>query len=341
MKLDLIDSSFASQKNLYQFKDKSLLDMSSRIIKNSDENVFNNRFFRVNEGSFCRGKNHNKIVLDKLLEKGCINWSKLNFVNNVEYEFLRYLCNVDVDSKGLVLCNDDNELILNRLNTKFNVKYKAKVIRRMRYLAYKFKKSNCVLLTLTLDPKKYDDNLVMMWNDIKKQQNNFFRKLRHHLKKSNRRLPKYVSTIECQHGEGSWMNPHIHILFFDCSRLMDWRKIRDIWKIGHIFINRTKEGKKIRNPVDYITKYITKTYTDTSRDNILDQAIQWFFNIRSFSYSSGLIFPINYCVGNLIKVFFLDTCSKYVFIWWNDNLSSLVGEYYYNKNFGNNYNGKY
>ena len=39
-------------------------------------------------------------------------------------------------------------------------------------------------------------------------------------------------------------------------------------------------------------KYITKTYTDTDKDNQLTQSLCWIFNIRSYQCSRGLINPI-------------------------------------------------
>ena len=74
---------------------------------------------------------------------------------------------------------------------------------------------------------------------------------------------------------------------------MDWRKIRKLWGLGHISINRTYDGYKIKHPINYITKYITKTFTKTNKENLLTQSLCWLFHIRSFSTTNGLIIPIN------------------------------------------------
>ena len=73
---------------------------------------------------------------------------------------------------------------------------------------------------------------------------------------------------------------------------MDYRKLRDLWKLGFIWINRDSGGKKIRNPINYLMKYITKTYTDTNEYNQLTQSLCWLFNIRSYQCSRGLITPL-------------------------------------------------
>ena len=127
-----------------------------------------------------------------------------------------------------------------------------------------------------------------MWIDIKKQLNKFLTNVKYYFKKENRRFPHYICSIEAQKNG----NPHLHICFLGASRILDWRKIRDIWKLGHIFINRDNDGRKIRNPVNYLMKYISKTYTDTNENNELTQAFCWLFNIRSYQCSRGLITPL-------------------------------------------------
>jgi hypothetical protein len=127
-----------------------------------------------------------------------------------------------------------------------------------------------------------------MWTDIKKQLNRFLTNIKYYFKKEKRKFPPYICSIEA-HKKG---NPHLHLVFLGASRLMDWRKIRDIWHLGHIYINRDSDHRKIRNPVSYLMKYITKTYTDTNEDNNLTQALCWLFNIRSYQCSRGLTYPI-------------------------------------------------
>jgi hypothetical protein len=43
----------------------------------------------------------------------------------------------------------------------------------------------------------------------------------------------------------------------------------------------------------YASKYITKTYTETTADNVLTQSLVWLFNVKSFSSSQGLVIPLH------------------------------------------------
>lgn len=101
--------------------------------------------------------------------------------------------------------------------------------------------SRSVFLTLTLDPKKWT-NRYEMWTHIKEEENRFLTGL---FKKLGKRIP-YISVVEAHKGKRSRGNPHLHFLFLGVSRLMDWREIRDLWGLGHIWINHTTEGKKIK-----------------------------------------------------------------------------------------------
>ena len=87
---------------------------------------------------------------------------------------------------------------------------------------------------------------------------------------------------------------HFHICFLGATRLLDWREIKKLWKIGHIWINRTSKGKKIRKPIDYITKYITKSVDIKNKKMLTTQAMNWLFNIRNYSCNRGLVYPLYY-----------------------------------------------
>jgi hypothetical protein len=158
----------------------------------------------------------------------------------------------------------------------------------MKWLCYKYGNTKAVLLTLTIDPKIYNNDKVKMWLDIKNQYHRFITSLQYHFKKQGRVFPRYLCSIESQKNG----NPYLHIVFLGASRLMDWRKIKDLWHQGFIYINRTGDNQKIRFPINYITKYITKTYCETNEKNLLTQSISWIFNIRSYSCSRGLVFPL-------------------------------------------------
>ena len=175
-----------------------------------------------------------------------------------------------------------------KLETRYSSSYRKKVEKRMKWLCYKYGNSQAVLLTLTIDPKRYNNDKLRMWQDIKNQYHRFITALTYHFKKNGRVFPKYLCSIESQRNG----NPHLHIVFLGASRLIDWRKIKDLWHQGFIFINRTNDRQKIRYPINYVTKYITKTFCETTENNLLTQSLSWLFNIRSYSCSRGLVFPL-------------------------------------------------
>lgn len=201
---------------------------------------------------------------------------------------------------------DSGDFLTVELHNRFSKSRQKKIKKRISWLAYHYGQSNCVMLTLTLDPKKFQNDKFKMWEDIKKEQNRFLTALKYYFEKRGIPFPKYLSTIESMEGriENGFIGkglPHLHIVFIGATRLLDWRKIRDLWGLGHIWINRTSKGKKIRNPLDYVAKYITKTYTDTSEDNRLSQALCWLFKVRSYSCTRGLIYPLGNPSNSIYK----------------------------------------
>jgi hypothetical protein len=188
------------------------------------------------------------------------------------------------------------------LETRYDGAYIEEIVRRAKFLAVNFRNNRSVLLTLTVDPKKYGYNIPKMWEAMmgkNSEFNRFMTILRKINDKSGNPPLKYVATIEAMSGreENDYVGrglPHIHICFFGVSRLIDWRILRDIWKNGHIWINRTKENTKVRNPVDYVLKYVTKTYNKMNKANELTQALTWFFNARMFNTSRKLVYPLKY-----------------------------------------------
>jgi hypothetical protein len=186
-----------------------------------------------------------------------------------------------------VLAQKGKETIPIELKNRYSKSYQKKIIKRMQYLAATRGNQDAVLLTITLDPKLFRDKLEM-WQ-IRKQQHRLIEDLRQIFKRSGRKFPDYFAAIESQKNG----NPHLHILFFGSKRLIDWRKIGDLWGLGYIFINRTPKGSKIKYPINYICKYITKTFTDNNQDNNLTQSLTWFFGVRSYTCSRGLVYPLN------------------------------------------------
>ena len=287
-----------------KFSHYSLLDTNSRIIQKSnslpikiiDVERINNESKKANKIAF---ESFKEDIRSKFLEE-YINNSNLDIWKNLENNlnkslldfvvkcFNSYIGEINSKDRFIYACDIDENKILIELYNRYCKSYQDKINRRAKYLSWAFRNKKSVLLTLTLDPTMYSNDKYKMWMDIKKQYNRFITAVKYYFKKQKIKFPSYICTIEAQKNG----NPHLHICFLGCSRLMDWRKLRKLWGIGHIWINRSKGKSKIRNPVNYIMKYITKTYTDTNKENQLTQAICWFFNIRSYQCSRGLITPI-------------------------------------------------
>ena len=179
------------------------------------------------------------------------------------------------------------------LETRYSNGYRDKVQRRMEGLAYQYRKAGCVYAVFTLDPKKYGNDKVRMWQEVREDTTDLLRNVRRHFKKRGLPMPKYLCTLEGMKQPRSCGNPHVNIVFFGCRRLMDWRTLLKYWGKGSIRINKTWDGQTVRNPVMYVCKYITKTYANTTADNVLTQSLVWLFNVKSFSSSQGLIIPLH------------------------------------------------
>ncbi len=109
----------------------------------------------------------------------------------------------------------------------------------------------------------------------------------------------YIRVLEAQ-GNGY---PHIHVLFLGIDYLfysgnrMEWlndnshsKNLKHFWGRGSIFVNSTKKGQTVKNPVNYLMKYIRKTFSQYNSDNKaeLTQAMLWAFNKRSWDTSRGI-----------------------------------------------------
>ena len=116
---------------------------------------------------------------------------------------------------------------------------------------------------------------------------------------------QYIWVLEAQ-GNGY---PHIHALFlgidwlFWAGNKQEWindnphsKNLKHFWGWGSVFVNATKEGIGIKNPVSYLMKYIRKTFNPYSNDNKreLTQSLLWAFNKRSWNTSRGLMSYLNY-----------------------------------------------
>jgi len=212
------------------------------------------------------------------------------FLEYAKKHFTEYIWKLECERRYIAIKRKDGTgSALKLLETRYSNSYCDKIRKRMQWLAYTYRNSNCVLLTLTMDPKKFNNDKLLMCQVIKKEFHRFMEALRIFMKREGREFPKYIHAPEFQKNG----NPHLHVLFFNATRLVDWRKIRDLWGNGFIYINRNKEGTKVRNPINYVTGYITKTFANVNFDNITTQSMAWLMAFKSFDRSRGLMAPLN------------------------------------------------
>jgi hypothetical protein len=187
---------------------------------------------------------------------------------------------------------------LKKIENRFSSSYRDKIIKRMNWLMWKYGNENCCLLTLTIDPKKYNNNKFEMWKAIGKKYKRFIDKMRVYFKRHNRPFPSYLFGIESMFGraENNYIargNPHLHVCFFNCKYFAPVETIEKYWGQGFVKINSTAKNEKVRYPIHYITKYITKTFTVNDPKNVLCQSLVWLFNKHSFDRSAGLVLPLH------------------------------------------------
>jgi hypothetical protein len=209
-----------------------------------------------------------------------------------EDKFTNYLTNLKKYRRYVHVHREDQTSFI-PLETRYSNGYREKVQRRMKGLSYQYRKAQSVLATFTLSPSLYGNDKVRMWREIRPEVHLFLRKVQQYLNRRGLPLPPYLCTIEAQKRPRSCGNPHVHIVFVGVGRLMDWRVLRKLWGKGNIWLNRSWKGERVRNPVMYASKYITKTYTETTADNVLTQSLVWLFNVKSFSSSQGLVIPLH------------------------------------------------
>jgi len=221
-----------------------------------------------------------------------------SMLSSAHNSFMSYISHHKKNRFTVYCVNPENgEDMFIDLSHRFTHDYMNKVKSRMIDLQKKYSNAMAVMVTLTLDPEQYKSKWEM-WTTIKKDFNRFMSDVRAYFKRKGYEMPPYLATIEAMKGreENGYIargNPHIHVVFFGVARLMDWRRLRDYWGKGHVYVNRTPEGEKVRKPINYVTKYIIKTFTDVDGSLSLQQALVWFFSVRSYTCSRGLVRPLN------------------------------------------------
>jgi len=108
---------------------------------------------------------------------------------------------------------------------------------------------------------------------------------------------QYIRVLEAQKNG----YPHIHALFLNLDFLYyagnkiefendnaHSKNLKHFWGRGSIFINKTNKNKNVEKPLNYMMKYIRKTFNKDGYGSVLTQALIWAFNKRSFDTSEYL-----------------------------------------------------
>lgn len=172
--------------------------------------------------------------------------------------------------------------------------------------------TNCMLLTLTINQKKVNNDLRYSWENIEKDYNRFMTSMRHHVGNCS-----IIKVIESQ--ESGF--PHIHLLIvsekpLDCFQHVSkklktlgkksWRLpfkknvVDKLWTLG--FTDCVALGTK-KDSIEFTTNYLIKTITSyvlkdltkasmkKNKQAILTLALGWFFHKKSISVSENKLFP--------------------------------------------------
>jgi hypothetical protein len=235
-------------------------------------------------------------------------------IGSVESLFHSYMDFVKKYRGSIFLMNrDDGSIVKKPLETRYDGKYARGIIKRSRYLYMRFRGKPSVLLTLTVDPKKYDYDITAMWGSLSgkgSEFNRFMKYVREKLR-SDGKPCMYVMTIESMKGreQNDFIGrgvPHIHVAFFGVRRIDDIAELSKHWGNGYVWINKTREGETVRSPLNYIIKYVTKTYcefSDELKGDFISQALTWFFSCRLWNTSRGLVYPLKSSSGEYIAYF--------------------------------------
>ncbi|GAH92905.1 unnamed protein product, partial [marine sediment metagenome] len=152
-----------------------------------------------------------------------------------------------------------------------------------------------VFLTLTLDPKRFL-SLDDAYNNLRAGWNRLLTMLQ---KRYGRRL-KFVKVVEFQRN-GS---PHLHVLFFGITRLLDAGELREFWDARYgagtfVYLKKLQGYNNGSGVISYLVKYLKK-YLDAPMvefqgpDGLTDAvafeqlALSWALNLRAFSTSKGI-----------------------------------------------------
>ena len=293
-----------------------LLDHHS-VIQNPLVKEFEKEFGNLETTDFVEAefivRERNRKEIQELLDNGS-GPDELEFFDKhkgpkaIVDKFLDYMDKTSINRKFLAAKytgEDDSHNIfweaLNRYQSNRNIKPISELLEILSTFNIP-----SIMLTLTYDPSCRTQR--ESWELVSKDFNRFLTRLKIEIAKQqgievkDLKMP-YIRVLEAQHdlnGE-NYGYAHIHILFFGMDYLY-WngnheeyefiksghpirKSIESFWKLGYTSVNKTASGENIRNPVNYLMKYIRKTWGSWNDEAVLTKAMLWAFNKRTFDVS--------------------------------------------------------
>ena len=293
-----------------------LLDHHS-VIQNPLVKEFEKEFGNLETTDFVEAefivRERNRKEIQELLDNGS-DPGELEFFDKhkgpkaIVDKFLDYMDKTSINRKFLAAKytgEDDSHNIfweaLNRYQSNRNIKPISELLEILSTFNIP-----SIMLTLTYDPSCRTQR--ESWELVSKDFNRFLTRLKIEIAKQqgievkDLKMP-YIRVLEAQHdlnGE-NYGYAHIHILFFGMDYLY-WngnheeyefiksghpirKSIESFWKLGYTSVNKTASGQNINNPVNYLMKYIRKTWGSWNDEAVLTKAMLWAFNKRTFDVS--------------------------------------------------------
>ena len=213
------------------------------------------------------------------------SWGSLGLVYSYSCSYRHH-----VKDRGIVLINKNTkELKVLPYFTRFSDGYYRKAIRKIK----RIHSDRGVFLTLTVDPRRY-----LCLKDAYRALQGGWNRLLTMLRKRFKTL-EFVRIPEFQ-SNGS---PHLHVLFFGISRLIDADELREFWDRRYgvgtfVYLKKLYNGSN--RVVSYLVKYMVKLldaadYEFKGSDGLVDAqagfqlALAWSLDLRAFSVSQGIL----------------------------------------------------
>ena len=298
------------------FPSTLLLDHHS-VIQNSLIEEFEKEFTDIEVTSFTeaefivRGRNRKELqrLLDNGSKPGQIEYYDIHKgAKAIVDKFTDYMESCTANKRFLAASgqNDKGEYhvfweALNRYQSNRNIKPISELLEILSLYNVP-----SIMLTLTYDPGNRSQR--ESWELVSKDFNRFLTRLKIEIAKErgisvkDLQLP-YIRVLEAQHDINgkNYGYSHIHVLFFGMDYLY-WngnheeyefiksghpirKSIESFWKLGYTSVNKTASGQNILNPVNYLMKYIRKTWSSWNDEALLTKAMLWAFNKRTFDVS--------------------------------------------------------